>query len=238
MFGLEPVTIGGIMILAAANPAAVCQMPKPTDISVTPSSAPLEYDHSGNLNAIQSQNIDTINPFGFDANSHTQGFASNLIKPTWNIRLGRKYLPNYNAYCVWYDAIELNIAITPKITIAKEIYENKCKYQHVNEHELKHIKAARMIANKYSKTMGRKIYNGLSERGFMAGPIPAASAEQAMQRMEQTVGQLLELEIHKMDIEHRELQQSVDSRQEYERVNALTSRCPKGNASAYRRHAH
>lgn len=225
MFGIEPLAIGGVLILAQADPSALCKMPAPTAINVKPTSEKLIYDYSGSLDDLQKTEIDTINPYGFGATSHTQAYASNLVQPEWSIELGHKFLPQYNAYCLWYEVIDLKINITPKITIAKEVHDNKCKYKHVKEHELKHIAVARQVVNKYSRTMGKKIYNGLSERGFKVGPIPAKNVKATVKRMQDTVGQLLDTEIQKMNIEHLERQQAVDSRAEYERVNTLTDAC-------------
>ena len=133
--------------------------------------------------------------------------------------------------CIWYDKIDLKIEISPEIVIAKEVAEDPCRYKVTKEHELKHVMVDRKIVNKYAKTMGQKLFDGLKSRGFMVGPVKAERAQAVAQRMQETVGQLIEWEYKKMEIERAEKQQAVDSLEEYERVG---NAC-KGTAASRQR---
>lgn len=222
MLPFDPITLGTMAILVSGN-NQLCQIPKPAQINVVPKSAPLKYDTSQSMAQLQQHDIDTINPYGFGTSSHTNGFMRGQIAMKSAVELDYKFLERYNAACIWYEEITLTIEITPEIVIASEVAADKCKFEAVKEHELKHVTVDREIVNKYARTMGQKIFDGLKQRGFIAGPVPANRAQETAARMQETVMQLVELEQKKMEIERAERQQAVDSLEEYQRVSAL---CP------------
>lgn len=211
------------MVLAGAG-AHPCAPPKPAEISVVPSASEVEIDTSRDRDALQAENVDTINPYGYEKKTHVNGFMDGRIELKHTAKLGYRKDPGTGGLCLWYDAIEIQIVIDPKIVIASEVADDQCKYQATLEHEMKHVKADRRIVNKYAQTIGQKVYDGLGQRGFFIGPVSAEHAEEAAGRMHKTIGQLLELEYKKMDIERREVQQEIDSLEEYNRVAAL---CPE-----------
>lgn len=224
MLPIDPLTLGSILTLAAAGATSTCQAPKPTEINVIPSTAPVEYDLSQPLASLQKVQIDTVNPYGYNNITHTKGFMKGLISMQPKVKVDYKVIPSRGTVCLWYETINLEIKIEPLIVIAKEVSEDPCSYKAVREHELKHVNADRKIVNKYSKIMGQKIYDGLKTRGFSVGPIPTEHAQSVVDRMHKTVAQLVELEYKKMEIERTEVQQAIDSHEEYERVRGL---CPQ-----------
>lgn len=229
---IEPVTALGILTLASLEPTALCKMPEPTEINVIPRTAEVKYDTSQTRAELQKYDIDTINPYGFGSNTHTNGFMRGSISMQPEVSVDYKFVLANRAVCIWYDTINLNISITPEIVIAKEVAEDPCEFSVTKEHELKHVMVDRRIVNKYAKTMGKKVYEGLKSRGFMVGPVKANVAQQIVNRMQETVMQLVELEYKKMEIERAEKQQAVDSLEEYERVN---SACDNRGIGASRR---
>lgn len=229
MIPFDPITIGSMLILAAGSPSDLCQMPKPAAINVRPAATATQLDYSQTLNQIQNAGIDTINPYGFGTSSHTNGYMKGRITMQPAVTIDYKHLPKYNAVCLWYDTINLDIQVEPTIVIAKEVAQDKCMLEAVKTHELKHVNVDREIVNKYAKTMGRKIFDGLNQRGFLVGPVPQENAQDIVNRMQSTVGQLVELEYKKMEIERAERQQAVDSLEEYKSVSAT---CPNYSASS------
>lgn len=222
MLPFDPLTAGTMMILAAGS-AKTCQIPYPTQISIVPKTAELEIDTSQSHEQLQQQNIDTINPYGFSGTTHTNGFMQAELGMKSSVDLDYKQAPQMPAYCIWYKKITIELDINPKIVIAKEVAKDPCMYRAVLTHEMKHVNADRRLANKYAKTVGKKVYEGLKQRGFIAGPIPTENFNEVSARMHKTVSQLVELEYKKMEIERMEFQQGIDSLQEYERVKA---QCP------------
>ena len=233
MFPFDPVTTGTMLILAGAAPK-ICQIPQPAEISVVPKAQQLVIDTSRTSAEIQGQKIDTINPYGYNSVTHTNGFMEGRIGMRSEVKLDYKQAPTKKrAYCVWYESVTIELEIDPKIVIAKEVAQDRCMYNAVLEHEMKHINVDRKIVNKYAKTIGQKVFQGLKQRGFIAGPIGPEYAQSVIDRMKSTVNQLIELENKKMEIERSEAQQAVDSLEEYEYVQ---SKCPnyKPPASASR----
>lgn len=196
-------------------------MPAPVQINVVPKTSDVQFDFTRTLADIQGEQMSTINPYGFHEATRTQGFASGAIRFRRAVKFGGKTFPDAGAVCIWYDEINLNIEIEPKVVIAKEVYDDKCLRKAVLDHEMKHVYADRQILNKYSKIMGKRIYEALKQRGFVVGPIPAQSKDEVMSRMSGVVSQVLQKEQRRMEIDRDDLQTSIDSREEYERVSAL-----------------
>jgi hypothetical protein len=228
MDAFNPLISGALMILAAggAEPVKVtdgCRMPRPAQISVVPRATELALDTSKTLAQIQNQDIDTINPYGYGVDTYTNGYTAGALKLTSQVKLDYAVDRNTGGYCLWYEAIGVDIEVSPTIVIAREVAQDACMSRAVYNHELKHVNVDRKIANQYARSMGDALYRGLESRGFMVGPLPAAAAEATAARMKQTVAQLLEMQSRRMDIDRQDAQQAIDSLEEYQRVKAL---CP------------
>ncbi len=222
MFGIDPLTAGALLTLAAGS-SDFCTPPKPTEINVIPASQEVKYDYSRSLSDLQGQEVDTINPYDFTGNSRTQGFMKGSIKMQPRVELDYKHYPRQNVVCIWYDKINIEFEIDPTIVIAKEVYKDRCMHKAVKTHELKHVTADRKIVNQYAKVMGQKVYDGLKQRGFKAGPVRPDDAQAIADRMQKTVFQIIEHEYKKMELDRVEAQQAIDSLEEYNDVGDL---CP------------
>jgi len=223
MFPVDPITAASLLILAAGSNQH-CQIPKPAEINVVPSSQQLVIDTSKTLAEMQQASIDTINPYGYNNVTHTNGYMEGGMAVKSKVDLDYKKAQRVNGYCIWYETVAINIEINPKIVIANEVAQDRCMYKAVLEHEMKHVNVERQIANEFAQTIGRKVFDGLKQRGFIAGPIPPESAQEIIKRMRKTVSQLVEFEYKKVSIERAERQQAVDNLEEYKSVSA---KCPK-----------
>ncbi len=223
MFGIDPLTVSTLLVLAAGGRALECPDREPTKINMVPKTADVEYDPSQTLAEIQEYSMDTVDPYGFHGQTITQAFMKGSIGLEHNIKFGQAQMSKYNAACVWYDTITVELKIDPTIVIAKEIYNDRCMRKAVLEHELKHVRVDREIVNKYAKIMGKKLYVALKSRGFSAGPFPAEQSQDVAEKMQRVVHQILDLEYQKLGIERMERQRDVDSLGEYNRVDEL---CP------------
>ncbi len=225
MFGIDPLTASALLILAASGGQPICQMPVTPKINVIPKAEKTKYDISQSMAMLQQYDIDTIDPYGFHGVSATQGFMKGGVRMSPQVKLDYKFLPKYgNAACIWYESIDITITLDPTIVLAKEIYDDKCMRKAVGDHERGHVKIDRMIVNKYSKIMGRKVYDALAERGFIAGPVVHERAQDMAGRMNKIVGQIVDHEFKKMNLERIEKQRDFDNLREYKSVNA---KCPK-----------
>ena len=223
MFGIDPLTAATLLILAGSSGGPSCVMPKPTEINVIPRSEEVVYDYTQTLADLQRHESGTINPYSFQGTTIHKGFAENPIRLETRISLDYAPVPRYNALCLWYDKIEITMNITPRVTIAREIYEDRCMHKAVLEHEMKHVKEARRVANAFARMIGAEVHEALKQRGFIAGPVAGANGPHIQGRMQKVVHQIIEHQTRKMEIDYIERQSAIDSLEEYERVSAL---CP------------
>ncbi len=231
MLPIDPLTAGTLLVMAVTS-TPFCQMPEPAKISVIPKTHKVKIDTSQTLKQIQSEVVNTINPYGFDSMTHTNGYMRGGISWKTKVDLDNKYSPRTGGYCIWYKSVDIELEIDPTIVIGKEVAKDRCMYKAVLKHEMRHVNADKIIVNKFAKSMGQKVFDGLKERGFIVGPIPADNVQAVATRMQETISQFLELEHKKMDIERAELQQSIDSLEEYTSVQA---KCPNYRPPDYMR---
>ena len=221
MFGIDPVTLSSLLILAGSNVS--CPVHDPTEINIIPRTEKVKYDRSQTLKEIQQYSTDTVDPYGFHGTTITQGFMKGRIQLEHRIKFGQSINKGYGFACVWYKDITVKLHIDPTIVIAKELYKDKCMRKAILAHELKHVRVDREIVNKYARSMGNKLMKELKSRGFSAGPLQIDRAQGVSQKMQHVVDQILELEYDKMGIERRERQREVDSLEEY---NSVDDKCP------------
>lgn len=229
MLGIDLLTAGALLTLVGNTIEIKCDMAPTTKINVIPTTEPIKYDMSRSVTQIQGGKSGTVNPHSFGGVSVTQGFMEGSISMRPTVKMGYATYKKLNLGCVWYEQIDIKMNITPRIVIGKEVAADKCMKPAVLEHELKHVKVDRQVVNKYSAIMGKKVHDEIAKRGFVAGPIPVEQMQSTVARMQETVGQIVELEYRKMDIERTELQRGVDSLEEYNRVQAT---CPDFNPLA------
>jgi len=199
-----------------------CGAPK-TKIAVNPKSKPVKYDFSKTYADIQHQASGTVNPYGFENVTFTNGYMQGQISYKLNATLNGKGMPRNDGNCLWYEKINVDFHLEPLIVIAKEVREDKCMFKAVREHELKHVRVDRQIVNRYSRIIAKRLYEGLKQRGFVVSHIRTHNIDSTKQRMEKTIKQILDLEFKELEITRARLQQKVDSLEEYKRVQA---KCP------------
>lgn len=224
MIGVDPLTVSAFMVLAASSGQNLCVMPKSAEINVIPYTEEIQVITSKTLAELQNVKTDTVNPHGFGGVSVLQGYASGSIAMKAQVKLGYKHMPQYGAYCLWYDRIDVHFEIDPYIYIAKEVAQDKCMGAAVLAHERKHVNVDRQVVNKYAAVIGQKLTEGIKARGgFIVGPIKQENAKTTADVMQKVVMQIVELEHQRMDLDRRDMQGRVDTREEYESVSA---QCP------------
>ncbi len=214
------------LLCSAISPAFAmeCELPKPAQINVIPTTKAVKYDFSQTLAEIQGQDMDTLNPYSFHSASFTQGFMKGSIHMEPTVKLSGFTEPSKGMACLWYNTIDITIKIDPRIIIAREVYDDPCARSAVLGHEMKHVEVDQELVNSYAKLMAQKIEEGLKARGgFVVGPIPVSQKEQVVNRMQDTVFKIIEREYQRMELDRQDAQSAVDSIEEYERVNA---ECP------------
>lgn len=202
----------------AQNP---CPLVKPAQINVVPATEKVRYDYSKTMAQLQSTEVDTINPYGFSGVTSVNGFMKGTVSIKPEVLIKRQTNPRLGVSCLWYDSINVRIEISPTIVIAKEIYNDSCLRKVTLDHEMKHVNADRQIVNKYAQIIGQKIYEAMEARGFRTPPVPNEHVQSMNDRMSKVIAQVVEFEHNKMQIERMEIQQGIDSLEEYERISNL-----------------
>ncbi len=221
MFGIDPITVASLMILAGNSVS--CPNPPTTKINIIPHTEKVKYDYKQSLKEIQEYSTDTVDPYGFHGTTITQGFMSGEIGLDHKVTLGQVTNSRRGYSCIWYKDITINITIDPTIVIAKELYNDRCMRKAILDHELKHVRVDRKIVNKYANLIGAKLMSELKTRGFSAGPMHIKDTVIASKKMQRVVNQIIELEYKKLSIDRQESQRAVDNLEEYKSVD---NKCP------------
>lgn len=224
LFGLDPITVSTLMVLASASHyGPECPKKPRTKINVIPHTEEVKYDYTKSLKELQGKASGTVDPYGFHGTSITQAYMSGYISPKASISFDYNEIKGKRGICLWYKSIDVDITIDPTIVIAEELYKDRCMRKALINHELKHVKVDREVVNKYAKVIGQKLLTELKKRGFAVGPVPFKEAQNITGKMRHVVKQILELEYQKMHIERQEKQREVDNLEEYQSID---KKCP------------
>lgn len=211
--------MAGYLHLAAGEVA--CQLKKSPEIHVTASDTSLKIDNSKTRAQLDQFEIDTISPYGKSVQSHVGGLMSGEIKTTSNLSLMSETFPAINTACLMIHKINVKINIDPTIYIAREYKPSGCMYKAIMEHEKKHVQVDRMIINKYTALIVKALDTYFKGIGYKNGPMPVQSLELGQQQLVDANNKIVTGYAEKMNAERKNLQQQVDSLEEYDRVTAL-----------------
>jgi len=222
--------IGLIMIWMVVAPfstafALECAMKTPVQINITPKSQKIRYDFSRTLDEIQiSHNHNAHSHYGFSHGLVRQGYMKADMKMEPVVKIAGLTYTAQGKTCLWYESINITLEITPQIVIAKEVYEDSCMKKAVLEHEMKHIKIDRIVANKYAKRMARKIQQDLSaDNSLIQGPFSSSHKKKVTKKMQDRVFEIARQEYKKLEKERNKRQNQIDNADEYEHVS---NQCP------------
>lgn len=234
---LAKLSVLAVFASAAMSPALaapeVCEAARAPKINIIPKTDGIEYDYGQRLAEIQSVKIDTPNPYGMHSSSITQGFMQGQIAVKQEVKFDFYPIKGSGDYCVYYDEINVEIEIDPKIVIAKEIKRDRCMFDAVLEHEMKHINADRMIVNEGAKNLANQVYAQIKQNG-MAMRVNEDNAQSAAQAMGASVMEVIKQEYQAMGEHRMSVQSGIDSREEYDRVAALCPHFHKKKRNLYK----
>ena len=211
--------MAGYFHLAAAD--VECHLKRTPQITVAASDTSVKYDHSKYQEQLDKIGSDTVSPYGDKVQAHVGGLMSGEVTVSQNIRLYQENYPSLNLGCLYVDNLKIGIHINPKIYIAKDFAKDGCMYKAVMEHEQKHIQVDRMIVNKYTSIIVKGLDAALKKTGYAHGPFPAGQMQAEQKRLQDYTQGIVKAYSAQMNKERMQLQQQVDSLQEYNRVNNL-----------------
>lgn len=198
--------------------AISCTVPESPRIYITPRTDPIQYEFgytSAQLGEIKS---DTVNPYGAGVDTTTGGLREDKpelkLEVSWKVR---EYQDG--SICLWYDQVNVDIQLKPKIYVAKEFNQGKCK-EAILDHELKHVVVDREVMNKYSQLIGVAVRDAVNNTGAV-GPYNKADLDSVQQAMAEHIRNAVMQYQLPLQQEMRNRQQQVDSVEEYTRVSKI-----------------
>jgi len=228
MIAFDPLTLGALTVLVAAGSSDFCGDRPPVKIDVTPSARQVTYDYSLRLEALQEASrepgVHTHIPAPRQGvYAVTKGFMKGSMNIRPEVKITSQTSPRRRQSCLWYDEINVEIEFIPKIYIAREVRADRCMYGAVKEHELKHVRVDKQMANEFARDLGLELRAMIIKRGVRIGPVPEREAQKAGELMQNEVFDLVTRLSGDMEAERARRQAAIDTPEEYERVSAL---CP------------
>lgn len=230
MFGLE-FLVASHLVLQPVNAQLVssgtspitCPVQKSARVDVRWRSEPVKYDHSLGFDDLGHKGIDSKNPYGKNVPTDVGGLMSGKIKYQSGVEISSIRYPTSRVTCLWIDKVIVDIVIDPVIQVAREHPQGSCKYVAILEHENKHVAADRQVVVGHLENF-RKEAGAAVQKVGVVGPKPDSSAEEYKKKMSDYIEAAIKKAADAMYAERIERQQKIDTKEEYDRVDA---QCPK-----------
>jgi hypothetical protein len=201
-----------------AEAAFRCAAQPATNIRVILTTNPIKYDNSQSERQLKGHHIDTVNPYGTQAETEVGGLMSGGVQLKSNIQLA--WETDRISSCYWYKTIDVVMNIDPTVYIAREHRPGSCRYNAVLEHEMKHVLTDRIVAKQWRPRIQAYLQQQTARLGVI-GPYPANQQAAVRTKMTAFMQKALEIASAPMHEDRKLRQQAIDTRDEYERVNRL-----------------
>lgn len=207
----------GWLTMANAQPSVECQQPSKPRVSVNPEVKDLKYDFSKSRPELDTMEIDTISPYGPNEETHVNGAMSGSVQFETLISYSSTTYGDTLA-CVNVDKVAVKIHFDPVIYIVKEYPKGTCEHEAVLEHEKKHLKINQLVINKYTERISKTLALALNKYGSVYGPVAVDKVPGLYDHLKDYYTGIVQDEQNRMYVELNELNQQLDSLEEYERV--------------------
>lgn len=186
-------------------------------VSVGWNTEDIKFNHTRSSGQLNNYDIDTKSPYARHVKTDVGGLMSGEIAIKSNFNFSLLRYPSSKQTCIWFDHIDIKITIDPTIYIANDHKRGSCRYQSIKHHEMKHIYVDRKLVQKYTQKIKYRVQKAVAKVGVV-GPRPDHDVARVQKKMQTYLEEALAPVITAMYEERRELQQDVDSIEEYERV--------------------
>lgn len=218
MLGLELLVASHLFIQAATGPDA-CPAQKSARVDVRWRSEPIKYDFTKSIDTLNHSDVDTKNPYGTHVTTDVGGLMSGSIKYKSGIQISSIRYPASKVACLWIDKITIDVIIDPKIMVAREHAQGTCKHNAILEHEYKHVAVDRAVVKKYLSNIRQAATQAVQKVGVV-GPKPDEQSDGFKKKMSDYIEAQVKVVMDKMYAERKGKQASVDTKKEYDRVQA------------------
>lgn len=217
---LTPVSAGpGMPSSVEAQSTAKCPVQSAPQVEAHWRSEPVKYDLTQNYAALGAHSIDTKNPYGMHVTTDVGGLMSGKINYKSGIEItGIRYAANRTT-CLWINKVSIDIVIDPTIFIASENPKGTCKFVAIVEHESKHVAIDRRTVQDHLPLIRQAAVNAVAKVGVV-GPKPDEDGEKYKEKMSDYVEKAMKAAVDEMYADRAKRQAALDSKEEYERVDA------------------
>lgn len=223
MLGLELIMATHLLFQQVSTAAPItCPAQKSARVDVRWRSEPIKYDHSKTHAQLGNGDIDTENPYGAGVSTDVGGLMTGKIKYKSGIEVSSLEYPSSRVNCLWIDKVVIDIIIDPTIQIAAEHPQGSCKFNAVMEHEHKHVAADRAVVKDHLEKIRLATGKAVQKVGVV-GPKSNSTAAGFKKKMSDYVQDAIKESVEGMYADRAQRQKAIDSKEEYDRVEAL---CP------------
>lgn len=206
----------------SARAAVECQAKAPPRINVHPSKSRIKYDFTKGRDYLNRVEVDTISPYGANHSTNVSGLMSGSIQLKSNVTFMQETYPHQGRGCLFIKGVDVEIIQDPTIYIAKELPQGGCMHNVVLTHEYKHVDADRKIINKYTNLIGRQLERVIADRGANFGFIKMIRMNEVQNDVKEELHNVVRRMNDEMNAERRQVQQDIDSIEEYQ---SIAKRC-------------
>lgn len=225
--GALTIATTGLILASGGGDASWCRASDVPKIEILPSTHEIHYDYSKSQAELSQFHIDTKNPYGGNVITDVGGLMQGGIKVSSGLQMGTLTHQRKNEICMWYKNVKLEVWISPTIYVNSKYRKGSCEAKSILGHEHKHIAVDRKVVNKYADLIGKALVKDIKRR-YLYGPVSLEHKDVLQNRMQDHIKEIIDYYTAKMNEERRQLQQGVDSLEEYERVNTLIDYTCKG----------
>lgn len=152
----------------------------------------------------------------------TGGYTSGKIKADFDMQFA------YQAYrgdrfCLWPVTVRVKVSYTPNVFIASDYPEGSCRYKDTKAHEYRHVQADIAALKKYLPALEGA---ARAETKRMQAPPPLSHARmvETRQAFVDGVQAAISGPLNALDVERKQKQALIDTRQEYQRASRACAR--------------
>ena len=215
--GLDIMAFSGWLLLASNQ--QVCSMTKAPSVVVNPITAPIQYEFNLGSEELDKIKSNTVSPYAPGTDTTTKGLRHDKPEFQYSVSIYRAEDHQRQTACFWYDKVEVTIKLSPKIYVAKEQSDKRCRDE-ILKHELKHVEVDRRVINNYARNIGIAIQNSVNEIGVI-GPYNLHEKDKVNESLKAHIKSAIESQELLLYRDMRNEQSQVDSLEEYERVSAI-----------------
>ena len=196
-----------------------CSVPRAPLISVVPTTDDIVYDFSQSTADLSRQKSQTVSPYAPGVDTATGGLRVDHPEIRLEVHWGYAQYTPEQVVCMWYDHVNVTIALKPHIFVARDFGAGPCR-DAILTHERRHVEVDHQIVNHYSETIGDAIKAAVDAAGPL-GPYPVSQLDEIGKVMVAHVHAALDTQDVMMQEDERKLQTQVDSLDEYQRISNI-----------------